>query len=249
MIPPPPPQPPPPPAYGPPHYGGWAPAPAPVRNKLRPSAAWYWVAGAIGVLGAIAASIMVVSSVVVTVNRVEDFQRVAVPGSGVITLDDTGGYTVYYEEPGIGVGFVPPLRVEIIEVATGDQLSLRPYDADADYTFGGHEGVAVFTFSIDRPGNYEVVAGGGHFAFEDVAFGEVAIGRSIFRRLFVGVSGGVVVGLVAVLATVLIAVITGVHRNDDRRRQQWGPTGRPPPSSYGPPPGYGAPPGYRPPPS
>jgi hypothetical protein len=209
-----------------------------VRTKLRPSTAWYWVAGTIGVLGAIAASVIIVSAVTTTLDRIDDFHRVAVPGSRVVTLDDIGGYTLYYEEPGIGAGFVPPLRVGVIDVATGDELPLRSYGAEANYAFGGHEGVAVFTFGVDHPGEYEIVADGG-----GSGFGEVAVGRGVFTGLFAPVAGGIVAAIVAVLTTAVIAIVTGVRRHDDRRRQQWGPTGRPPPPGYGPPPGYRPPPG------
>jgi hypothetical protein len=40
-------------------------------------------------------------------NKIDSFQRVALPGPGEVSLDHSGGYVIYYEGPGAADGNVP----------------------------------------------------------------------------------------------------------------------------------------------
>src|SRR5713101_3850174 len=96
---------------GPPGGGGEAYPVAPVAlppAKLRPGRAWYWVALAVFLAG-VAWGVV---AFVVIIGRVDSFQRVPFPGTGVISLA-RGGYVVYYEGPGASNGDVPAGHIDV----------------------------------------------------------------------------------------------------------------------------------------
>src|SRR5215831_8152494 len=92
-------------SWVPPGSGGEASAVAPVTvppAKLRAGRVWYWVALAVFLVGVAWAAV----AFVVIIGRVDSFQRVPFPGTGVISLA-RGGYVVYYEAPTSSSGDVP----------------------------------------------------------------------------------------------------------------------------------------------
>src|SRR5689334_20803675 len=92
--------------------GGWgeayAVAPVALPAKPRPGRVWYWVALAVFAAGV---AWWVVSFVTVT-GRVNSFQRVPFPGTGVISLT-RGDSVVYYEGRGASSGTVPEGHIHL----------------------------------------------------------------------------------------------------------------------------------------
>jgi hypothetical protein len=41
-------------------------------------------------------------------SQIDSFQRVALPGTGEVSLDHSGGYVIYYEGPGPPTATFPP---------------------------------------------------------------------------------------------------------------------------------------------
>ncbi|MGH9210018.1 MAG: hypothetical protein ACRD2C_04980 [Acidimicrobiales bacterium] len=243
------------PGYVPPQPGYMPPPPGAVREPVRPSGWWFGAAGAVAVVGIVAAVVIFVRTFVGWVDRINDFERVTVPGEGAVTLDGTGGFSIYHEYPGAEDDFFAPDVFDVTVTAPdGSDVALRDYSSDVTYSSERHEGVGLFTFTADEPGDYVLSADGENST--------LAVGRGIGRGLVSGIVWGVAVGLIGVVGGIVIAIVVAVTRSRNRRRQMPGmpppgampppgPYGQAPPGAYGqPPPGpYGPPPGtYGPPP-
>lgn len=187
-----------------PPSGGYdmSPGPAAVRPaNLRPARIWYLAALAVFLAGAACMAV----GLVTTSSQVNSFQRVPVPGSGVITLGHGGGYVVYYEAPGAASGHVPSFSVNITPASSSAAVgSLEPYTASVSYTFGSHEGHAILALQIARPGQFRLAAPGA----PSVAGGSVlAVGPSIAGRIVITVVTGVTLILAGVGGAITIAAI------------------------------------------
>jgi hypothetical protein len=66
-----------------------------------------------GPAGLCAAQAWLVLGLVLLNGRIDSFQRVAVPGSGEVSLDHSGDYVIYYEGPGAAEGNVPAFNVTV----------------------------------------------------------------------------------------------------------------------------------------
>jgi hypothetical protein len=207
----------------------YPPLPPPVTSAeaLKPSGWWYGLAVAVAMGSIIIAIIVFVQAIGDLVDHVDEFQRVSLPGTATVTLRDTGGYTVYHEFSGASSDtvFAPTVSVNITG-PDGEPVELDTYDANVSYSWGGHEGVAVYSFRADKAGDYAVSAEGER--------GVVAIGRGIGDGLVGGIVGSLAIGIGGAAAGGVIAIVVGVKRGRDRRsRSIYG-------SPYGPgPPGGG----------
>jgi hypothetical protein len=206
-------------------------------RPLRPSSAWYWVAGILAVVGVVGAIVFSVVIVKDAVDSVDDWPRVSVPGSEEVVLD-AGGHTLYLEYPGAGdyYTFVDPPDVEITD-PDGDPVVVMPTTVRESYSWSGHSGVSFARFHADSDGLYEV-----EVRSEPRGTQEVAIGEGIDGRIALAVLGGMAIGGLSVLVALIIAIVTAVRRGKEKRRRNpppaWNP---PPPGAYGSPAGWGAP--------
>lgn len=224
--------------------GTYAPPPPPAvpSEQVRPSKWWFVAAGLIAVVGIVLAVVWFVVGMMRFFDTIDEFQRVEVPGTSDVVLDDPGGYSVYHEYRGAsgddGFGrFAPEPSVTITD-PSGDEVPLEPYTSEVSYDGSGHEGVALSTFDAEEAGTYTVEA-------EGDAGTEVAIGPGIGSGLVATIVGGFVIGGAGVLVGGIMAIVVGVRRSQNRRSLM-GPTPPPgPPGGWGGAyPGYGPQPGY-----
>jgi hypothetical protein len=211
----------------------YPPPPVISAEPLKPSGWWFGVAAGVAVAGIVIAIIVFVAAINGLVDQVNDFQRVTLPGSDTVTLESAGGYTIYHEFDGASSdsGFAPGVSVTIAG-PDGEPVEVKTYDATVTYSWGGHEGIAVYSFTVDQPGDYTVSAEG--------ETGQVAIGRGIGSSLVGGIVGSLALGIGASLAGGIIAIVVGIKRGRNRRgRQLYGPQFGP-----GPPGGWGGGPGW-----
>jgi hypothetical protein len=88
--------------------------------------------------------------------------RTIVPGSTVLTLNEPGSYTVFYEMKSVidGRVFSPQdisgLRVGITSEVSGAKIPLARSSIKAHYSFPGHRGVSILSFEITQPGRYRL---------------------------------------------------------------------------------------------
>jgi hypothetical protein len=199
---------------------------------VRPSGWWFGAAAAVGVIGVAVAVVIFVRTIVGWADRIDDFQRVDVPGQGTVSLDGTGGYTIYHEYPGADERFFGPDVGDLTLTAPdGSDVQLRDYTSNVTYHNGGREGVALFSFTAEEPGDYVLSA--------DAEGSTLAVGRGLGRGIVSGIMRGIVVGLVSVAVAIVMAIVVAVRRGNDRRRRLPPPG---PPGAMAPPGGYSAPP-------
>jgi hypothetical protein len=189
-----------------------------------PSRVWYWVGGAVVVVGMVAGVLWGYLGFVSLSDDVNGFERVPANGGGEITLARDGGYTIYYESSsGNVVEDLPGGQVALVPVGGGEPVELADYGGRLTYDFAGHAGQALFTFEIDRPGRYVVES---TFA----ARGDLAVGPGVGGRLVRTVVGAVLLAVGGVVAGAIMLIVTAVARHNAGR-----PAGSPPAAAPWPP--------------
>ena len=143
-------------------------------KQVKPSG-WFYVLGLMvllfGCVGAIAVFAFGIAGTVdsaIDVDRqINEFERVVVPGSAQLVLDEAGSYVIFYEYSGVldGVPFnssrsQPRLNCELQNKASGNQVPL--YDVwlqDANYQLLDRSGTMLMRFDVDRPDTYVLTCG------------------------------------------------------------------------------------------
>jgi hypothetical protein len=180
--------------------------------RLRPGRVWYWVA-----LGVFVAGMAWLALGLALLNgQIDSFERVAVPGSGEVSLDHSGEYVIYYEGPGAAEGYIHPFDVTVNPIAAPaavQGLALDVYSGvGLSYRFGAREGTAVLTLDVAQPGRYLIET----TTDAPVVASSLAVGSSIagdFARA----------GLPSAIATVAAisgAIVIAVVRHSRAKRAQ-----------------------------
>jgi hypothetical protein len=217
----------------PPTLPSTPPTPA-IRTKRTPSKARYWVAAIVAVLGLTAAFVWGAVGTITALDRVDSFDRTAIPGAITVSVTDPGTMVVYYESPAELARYGDPIATgrpatrwnpatdATIEVSyanttpTWQQLGLQ---------VTGPDGAVVPTSTYRSTARYDVTPGqlGRAVAkFEAGTAGQyrvsaaratesgatLAVGNNFARDIAMTTLGAASLGLVTVLAAVLLAVVT-----------------------------------------
>jgi hypothetical protein len=171
--------------------------------RLRPGRVWYWVA----LLVFVAGMAWLALGLVLLNDRIDSFERVAVPGSGEVSLDHSGEYVIYYEGPGAAEGNIAPFNVTVNPAAAPAAVqSLDTYSGvGLNYSFGSREGRAVLTLEVTQPGRFLIeattdapdVAGGRSLAVGSSIAGDfVRIGLPSAIAMVAAIGGAIVIAIV-----------------------------------------------------
>ena len=198
-----------PPLATPPQGGADAPA-APTR-------AGYWLGAGIMAVGVVAAALWAVLGIASFSHEIDGFQRVPLGQSGQLSLSKPGGYVIYYEGGRGSQGAVPDFNVSIRPVDGGAAGDLADYRGSLTYDLGGHSGSAAGTFQVRTPGRFTFQT-----TTSSQATGQLAVGRTIGRKLVGVVLGALALGLAGLLVGGTIVIVTAVKRRKARQ------TGSPP---------------------
>lgn len=237
-----------------------APPVAPPATRIRPSWVWYLVAGLVALAAVAGAIVLAALGVVRFFDRIDDLQRVVVPGESTVEIDDPGGYTIYFEYRGAAGGedFLdgedPPqgLQVEVTG-PDGQPVPIEPYSGRFVYADGDNEGSAQWTFDAPQAGAYVVR---GTYAGEPSAQPQVvlAVGGSLAGGLVGYVVGAVAVAGIGLLIALVVLIVTVIRRSRSKREarqaaQAWSASAGSPWGAAPPPAGPGPAPPPPPPPS
>ena len=169
--------------------------------RLRPGRVWYWVA----LLVFVAGGAWFVLGMVLLNGRIDSFERVAVPGSGEVSLDHSGEYVIYYEGLGAAEGNIPPFDVTVNPAAAPAAVqSLDVYSGvGLSYSFGAREGRAVLTLEVAQPGTFVIET----TTDTPVVASSLAVGSSIAGSIAGIALPSVVASLVAIGGAIVIAIV------------------------------------------
>jgi hypothetical protein len=214
----------------------------PPQVRTRPSAAGYWIAAVVAVLGLTAAFLWGATGISATQDRVDGFDRLAVPGATTVSVTAPGTMVVYHESAAEVARYAEPTAtgrpVTRWDPATRTIITVRyPSDAPTWQQLGlsvtGPGGVAVPVATYRSSARYDLEpgrAGRAVATFEATTAGPyrvsaarateagatLAVGRDIARGVVLTRLGAVILGLVTVLTAVPLAVVTYQARSRTR---------------------------------
>ena len=206
----------------------------PLQARTRPSTAGYWVAAVVAVLGLTAAFLWGAAGIHTTQDRVNGFDRLAVPGVTTVSVTDPGTMVVYHESSAEVAGYAEPTANGRMatrwDPGTRTIVTVRyPSDAPTWQQLGlqvtGPGGVAVPVATYRSSARYDLEpgrAGRAVASFQATTAGPyrvsaagateagatLAAGQDITRSLVLTRLGAVILGLVTVLTAVPLAVAT-----------------------------------------
>ena len=172
-------------------------------------------------------------------DRVGGYPAVAAGREELVTFDDAGGKTAYFESTCFDCGDDSSAVAPDLEITSedGDSLDVGAYATDGtatpsyndgffSYTRGRFDGEPEYTFRIPEPGTYRVRVGS-----SDAPDAQMRLGPSVARTWFSGLLltvGGVIVGVVLLAAGVVVLLVAGSRRRRWRRQAaagSWPPAG------------------------
>ena len=187
---------------------------------LGPSRAYYALAAGVFVGGWVVFGIFLWKNLS---GIADQLQQVIVPGKVELNLPSPGKYTIYHEYESV-VGSkvyssrqsLSGLEVTLSSLATGDEVALSRSNVDSTYSMGGRSGKAVFDFTIDRPGAYELAAR--YPAGEEGPEVVLAVGQGFTGRILTTVFGALGIVFGAMVLAVAIALVTAIKRHNAAKR-------------------------------
>jgi hypothetical protein len=215
------------------------PSPPPLQATKRPSTAGYWVAAVVALLGLTAAFLWGAVSIHITQDRIDGFDRLAIPGATTVSVTDPGTMVIYHESAAEVARYAEPTAngrpVTQWDPATRTIVTASyPNDAPTWQQLGlqvtGPDGGAVPVATYRSSARYDVEpgrAGRAVATFQATAAGPyrvsaarateagatLAVGDDIARSLVLTRLGAVILGLVTVLTVVPLALATHQARS------------------------------------
>jgi hypothetical protein len=142
--------------------------------------------------------------------------RIAVPGSGELTLDKPGTYTIYHEGEEVTDGHISAVEslngmtVTVTDEVTGARLAVKTPNFNGSYTINGHSGVSVLAFDAPQPGRYRLAGAYDNGKTDPKTL--LAVDLGLFGRMFRTIITAFCLGGVGALAALLIVLVTFFQR-------------------------------------
>ena len=158
--------------------------------------------------------VLVVNGVRGVADTVRDYQRVPMSTGGSITIREPGTYRIFLEYPGANDALTTSPGGFVTITGPSGPVPVLPDSSTQSYGLNGREGRQLGKFEADVAGTYDVrtIARDG-----DVAFGDVAIGRTGPLTGLASIVGGLFAGFVLVAVGVIVLIVRAVRRSRDRR--------------------------------
>ncbi len=187
-----------------------------------PGRKWYWLAGAIAVVGIGAFIFLMVSRL----GGVDDkLSQMLAPGKVEMDLAEPGTYTIFHEHESVfqeryysSAEVVSGLAIRVVSVVSGAPVKVEAPDTNANYTLEGRAGVSILEFEIARPGPYRISA-----AYADGRRKPqivLAIGHDFVGDLLVTVLGALAIMFASLGGAGAIIAVTAIKRDKAIRRSK-----------------------------
>ena len=220
------------------------PPPPPLQATKRPSTAGYLVAAIIAVLGLMAAFLWGAVSIHTTEDRVDGFDRLAIPGATTVSVTDPGTMVVYHESAGEVARYAEPTanariaathwdpatRTVVTVPSAGETPTWQQLGLQVTGPSGGAVPVATYQSSARynlEPGRagravatFQATTAGPYrvsAARATEAGATLAVGDDLARSLVLTRLGAVILALVTVLTAVPLALATHQARSRTTR--------------------------------
>ena len=169
-----------------------------------PSTSRYWLAAVIAIVGLVAGVVFGVMSYRNSQDRIDDFDRVSIPGTMTVQLDEATVRVMYYE--GTDTTRFNELSIAVTDPA-GAPVDVSPYDGEMIYeTVDSTQGRAVATFDASEPGTYEIAVSG-------IDSGQLVVGESLSGHVLPGVLVGLAIVGLSVTAGFVLWLLTFIKRS------------------------------------
>jgi len=189
---------------------------------VEPGRRYYVLAALIFLAGATLSAWFLFSSLTSMGSQLQQFSA---PGSAELLLENSGEYTIFFEEETYFNGTfysaeenVSGLRLEVKERDSGQKLPLYSPAGSFTYSLGGRTGRSIAAFTVDRPGVYELSA-----SYKDQGPEVVlAVGGGLSRSIFHDVLAflGLFMGSMAVAAALSLSTYRKRQEAWARRRAE-----------------------------
>jgi hypothetical protein len=181
-------------------------APAHYSVKRKPSAAYYWLAVVVILIGLAGAGIWIATTALNVVDDVAGFSRNSVPGSVFVSVDTPHTMLVFYE----GDASVTMRDLDLkVTGPQGQSVAVKTYDLHLQYEapLGGLAN-AVASFQTEEPGQYQVAT-----AYANERGAELAVGPSFTKSVVTVVVGAIAIGLVTLAGAIALIIVTYTRRS------------------------------------
>ena len=169
-----------------------------------PSTSRYWLAAVIAIVGLVAGVAFGVMSYRDSQARIDDFDRMSIPGTMSVQLDEATGRVMYYE--GTDTIRFNELSIAVTDPA-GTPVDVSPYDGEVVYeAVDSTQGHAVATFDAPEPGTHEIAVSG-------IDNGQLVVGESISGRALPGVLARLAIAGLSVTAGFVLWLLTFIKRS------------------------------------
>jgi hypothetical protein len=129
------------------------------RHMIKRHRLWYGVAALVLVLGCLAATILIISTLTSYPSLIKEaykspLQKIEVPGEADIDLSREGAYGVYYETDHVPTEGPPTLDCSLTSKTTGDDIPLVPDFVPTNrYSTadGNRVGVLIYSTTVNEP--------------------------------------------------------------------------------------------------
>lgn len=131
-----------------------------MREKIKPSILYFFVAGIIFISGVIVFILLLVNGLKTITSGGE---QVLAPGTSTISLNETGNYTIFYEYESVLNGEVYSTSkslnkffCKVNKKSDGSDIALNNSTMKTTYTLGSRSGVSIFNFQVNEVGEYDL---------------------------------------------------------------------------------------------
>jgi len=193
----------------------------------KPSAAGYWIAGVVAMVGVVASVIWFAVVISGIIGAADGYPHFSLPGSRSVELD-AETYKIFVEYPGANLDINQSGEVDGLTVvdSEGQHVLVSRALISETYSWGGRDGRAIAQFTAPRQGTYTISAMRSPQGSLPSGV-QMAVGRGINLSVAGPLLASMALGGLSVVVSVVLIIVTAVRRGRWKRLQ------RPPPMMGG----------------